>query len=82
MPEVIYKISAEDGLHCSLQIRHLDFDIVVVHDQTCGVPSRYIRENVALLRDVATYANELNLFLAILSLDQERAIDLVDWSFL
>ena len=35
MPQVIYKISAEDGLHCSLQIRHLEFDIVVAHDQTC-----------------------------------------------
>ena len=43
--KVIYKIiSAEDGLQCSMQIRHLDFDIVVAHDQTCGVPSRYIGE--------------------------------------
>ena len=45
VPQVIYKIiSAEDGLQCSMQIRHLDFDIVVAHDQTCGVPSRYIGE--------------------------------------
>ena len=35
---------------------------VVAHDQTCGVPSRYIVENVALLCDVATCANELNFF--------------------
>ena len=27
--------------------------IFVAHDQTCEVPSRYIGENVALLRDVA-----------------------------
>ena len=52
--------------------------IVVAHDQTRGVPSRYIVENVALLCDVATYANELNFFVAILSLDQENAIDRVD----
>ena len=45
VPQVIYKISAEDGLHCSLQIRHLELDIVVAHDQTCGVPSRYTGEN-------------------------------------
>ena len=35
----------------------------MAHDQTCGVPSRYIVENVALLCDVATCANELNFFL-------------------
>ena len=52
--------------------------IVVAHDQIRGVPSRYIVENVALLCDVATYANELNFFVAILSLDQEKAIDRVD----
>ena len=45
-----------------------------------GVPSRYIGENVALLHDVATHANELNLFVAILSLDQEKAFDRFDWS--
>ena len=56
--------------------------IFVAHDQTCEVPSRYIGENVALLRDVATRANELNLFVATLSLDQEKAIDRVDCSFL
>ena len=51
----------------------------MAHDQTCGVPSRYIVENVALLCDVATCANELNFFfVAILSLGQEKAIDLVD----
>lgn len=54
--------------------------IFVAHDQTCEVPSRYTGENVALLRDVATYANELNLFVATLSLDQEKAIDRVDCS--
>ena len=55
---------------------------VVARDQTCGVPHRFIGENVALLRDVVHYANEADLPLAILSLDQEKAFDRVDWPFL
>ena len=55
---------------------------VVAPDQTCGVPGRYISENVAFLRDVVELANEYNLPVALLSLDQERAFDTVDWPFL
>lgn len=55
---------------------------VVAPDQTCGVPGRFIGENVAFLRDVVTFANEFNVPAAILSLDQEKAFDRVDWSFL
>lgn len=55
---------------------------VVSPDQTCGVPGRYIGENVALLRDVVDFANEKDLPVAILSLDQEKAFDRVDWQFL
>ena len=55
---------------------------VVAPDQTCGVPGRYIGENVAFLRDIATFASETGTPLAILSLDQEKAFDRVDWNFL
>lgn len=40
---------------------------VVAPDQTCGVPGRFIGENVALLRDVASFASETDTPLAILS---------------
>ena len=55
---------------------------VVAPDQTCGVPGRYIGENVAFLRDVVEMANRYNLPVALLSLDQEKAFDRVDWPFL
>ena len=55
---------------------------VVAPDQTCGVPGRFIGENVALLRNVAYLADDLDLPFALLSLDQEKAFDRVDWPFL
>ena len=73
-----YKLCARTLAGRLLKVLHL----VIAPDQTCGVPGRYIGENVAFLRDVVTYASETNCPLAILSLDQEKAFDRVDWSFL
>ena len=55
---------------------------VVDQCQTCGVPGRFIGDSVAFLRDVVDYATSTNTPVAILSLDQEKAFDRVDWSFL
>ena len=51
-------------------------------DQTCGVHGRYIGENIALLRDVVSYATTFDAPVVILSLDQEKAFDRVDWNFM
>ena len=71
---VDYKLCARTLAGRLLKVIHH----AVAPDQTCRVPGRYIGENVALLRDVAQYANDLNIPVAILSLDQEKAFDRVD----
>ena len=55
---------------------------VVEKDQTCGIPGRYIGENVSLLRDLVDFTSESDTPAAILSLDQEKAFDRVDWAFM
>ena len=75
---VDYKLASRVIAGCLLKVIHL----VVDKDQTCGVPGRFIGENVALLRDVIDYASSSDTPIAILSLDQEKAFDRVDWSFM
>ncbi|CAH1274736.1 TIE1 [Branchiostoma lanceolatum] len=55
----------------------------VLHsDQTCGVPDRSIQCNLRLIRDIVVYANTTNIDCAIVSLDQAKAFDRVNISFL
>ncbi|KAI8486240.1 hypothetical protein Bbelb_359560 [Branchiostoma belcheri] len=55
----------------------------VLHpDQTCGVPGRSIQCNLRLIRDIVVYANNNNIDCAIVSLDQAKAFDRVNISFL
>ena len=56
--------------------------LIVGPHQTCGIPGRTISENLMFIRDLVEYAHRVDLPLALLSLDQEKAFDRVDWSFL
>ena len=75
---VDYKLAAHVIAGRLLKVIHL----VVEKDQTCGVPGRYIGENVALLRDVVYYCTSFDVPNAVLSLDQEKALDRVHWDFM
>ena len=55
----------------------------IVHpDQTCSVPGRSIFSNVTLLRDVFDYIEQTDEAAILVSLDQEKAFDRVNRSFL
>ena len=75
---VDYKLASRVIAGHLLRVIH----VVVSKDQTCGVPGRFIGENVAFLRDVVDFAERSDVPLAILSLDQEKAFDRVEWSFM
>ncbi|PFX27102.1 Transposon TX1 uncharacterized 149 kDa protein [Stylophora pistillata] len=75
---VDYKLAARTIAGRLLDVIHL----IVNCDQTCGVPGRYIGENVALLKDVVTHAESSGTPIAVLSLDQEKTFDRVDWGFM
>ena len=51
-------------------------------DQTCSVPGRSIFSNLSLLRDTLAFIERTKESCILLSLDQEKAFDRVDHSFL
>ena len=55
---------------------------VITPDQSCGIAGRFMGENVRLLQDVCCYAAHKAVPAALLSLDQEKAFDRVEWPFL
>lgn len=55
----------------------------IVHpDQTCGITNRTIFENLFILRDIIYQTNTNNNDVTLISLDQEKAFDRVDRTFL
>ena len=73
-----YKIVAKAIANCLLGV----IAKVAHSDQTCGVPGRNSLESVRLLKDVVFHANQNRKAAAIISLDQEKAFDRVEWGYL
>ena len=78
-------------LVCSMLIKRLFLsnsrlsrvlDSIVDPDQTCSVSGRAITSNVTLLRDILDYIERTNETAILVSLDQEKAFDRVDRTFL
>ena len=55
---------------------------IIDSDQTCNVKGRTIHNNTAVLRDIIDYANDKNIEAYLLSIDQMKAFDRVDWNFM
>ena len=55
---------------------------IVNPDQTCSVPGRSILSNVTLLRDIIDSIQETDECAILVSLDEEKAFDRVDRTFL
>ncbi|CAH1233576.1 Hypp797 [Branchiostoma lanceolatum] len=55
----------------------------IIHtDQSCGIPGRSLEDSLSLLRDLVAYANDTDSTCVLLALDQEKAFDRVDHSYM
>ena len=73
-----YQIATKESLNCICKV----LPNIPSEDQTCGVPGCSIFENLFLLRDTIDFAKHKQLSAAIISLDQEKAFDRVNHTFL
>jgi len=73
-----YKILLKVIISRLLQVLHT----VVVSDQICSIPGRSIFSNITLIRDILDYIKITDEPAILLSLDQEKAFNRVNRSFL
>ena len=75
---VDYKIIAK-----VLQLRMSPVMKIIVNQfQTCSVPGRSIHNNLGIIRDIIDFSNSRDSLCAIISIDQHKAFDKVNWHFM
>ena len=65
----------------STRVRQILHSVINI-DQTCSVAGRSILDNAHLLRNIQDYAEQKNIGLALVSLDQQKAFDRVNRGYL
>ena len=55
---------------------------VISESQSCGVPGRFSGYNIRTLQDIVNHCNFHQAGGALVSLDQEKAFDRVDWGYM
>ena len=55
---------------------------VISDSQSCGVPGRFSGSNIRTIHHIVDYCNSNQLGGAIISLDQEKNFDRVDWGYM
>ena len=55
---------------------------VISESQSCGVPGRFSGSNIPTLQDIVNHCNFHKSGGALVSLDQEKAFDRVDWGYM
>jgi hypothetical protein len=55
---------------------------IIHEDQTCSIPGRTINQTTSFVRDLIEYVNRKNLPCALICLDQMKAFDRVNWTFM
>ena len=75
---VDYEISAKALANRLQNVLHY----VINPDQTCNIPGRSILDNLYLIRDSYEYIFQKQFPIAMISLDQEKAFDHLNWQFL
>ena len=56
--------------------------LLIKEDQTCGVLGRNIQENLMVVRDTIDYVNFNKKEAAMISVDQEKAFDRIEWRYM
>ena len=55
---------------------------IISTEQTCSIPNRTIFDNLFLIRDIISYTKQKNNHFYLLQIDQEKAFDKIDRTFL